>query len=403
MKAWRRWLFWGVLLVLLCAGLAYALWPRPIPVDIVTVSRSPMMLTVDEEGETRVKEAFVVSAPITGNVLRIAHEVGDPVVAGKTELARIEPVDPSFLDARTRAQAEAAVRAAEAALAYARAELKRQLAELEFARTEYDRARALFERNASSKRALDDARRARKTRLAAVDTARANVNVKTFELERAKLQLLPPGAKTKVKLGPCGCVPVVSPVSGRILQIFHKSAGVVTAGEKLVEVGDPNKLEIVADLLSADAVRVRPGQRVIIDNWGGDVPLTGRVLRVDPLGRTKVSALGIEEQRVDVVIDFTPPKRPDELGHGFRVDVRIVLWEAKDVLSVPLSALFRVGERWAVFAVVDGRARRRIVKIGRKTDRAAQVLDGLKVGDAVIAHPSDRVSDGARVAQRQTE
>lgn len=403
MKAWRRWLFWGVLLVLLGAGLGYAFWPRPIAVDIATATRGPLIVTAGDEGETRVKQAYTVSAPITGHLQRVQHEVGDKVVAGKTELARIEPVEPAFLDVRTRAQAEAAVRAAEAALSYARAELRRQRAELDFAKTEYQRARELYQRKVGSKRALDDAERTLKTRRADVETARANVKVKTFELERAKLQLLPPGEKTRKALGPCGCVPVVSPVSGRILQIFHKSAGVVTAGEKLIEVGDPHDLEIAVDFLSADAVSIRTGQRVIIEGWGGDRPLAGRVQRVEPRGWTKVSALGVEEQRVNVIIDFAPPGPPPELGHGFRVDVRVVVWEAKDVLRAPLSALFRVGSRWAVFAVEDGRARRRFVTVGRRTQREAQILSGLAAGDRVVVYPSDRVTAGVRVTQRKAE
>jgi HlyD family secretion protein len=402
MRNWRRWTLWGILLAVVAAGLLYAFRPQAVPVDIAAARRGHLAVTVDEEGETRAKDTYVVSAPIAGNMRRIKLEVGDPVVAAETEMAFIEPVDPAFMDVRTRAQAQAAVHVAEAAHDLAGAELKSAEAELAFARTELDRARQLYERSAGSKRALDEAERTFKTREAAVATAKANLRLRRFELERAQLQLLPPGEETRRQLGPCACVTVRSPVSGDVLRIFQKSAGVVSAGQQLVEVGDPRKLEVVVDLLSSDAVRVRPGQRVIIDGWGGPTPLAGRVARVEPLGKTKVSALGIEEQRVDVVIDFTDPSaRWEKLGHGFRVETRIVLWEADDVLQIPVSALFRVGERWAVFAVANGRARRRFVTIGRRTGLEAEITAGLKDGDRVIAYPSDRIAEDVRVTQRQ--
>jgi len=402
MQKWRRWILWGVLVAAVAAGLLYAFWPQPVPVDLAAIARGHLAVTVDEEGKTRVKQAYIVSSPIAGNARRIALEIGDTVVANKTEVAHIEPVDPTILDVRSRAQAEAAVRAAEAARALAEAGLKSAEAELAFARTELTRARLLYQTRTGSKRALDEAERAFKTREAAVETAKANLRVREFELERAKLELLPPSEQSRRHLGPCGCVIVRSPVSGTILRIFHKSAGVVRAGEQLAEVGDPRKIEIVVDLLSSNAVQVRAGQRVIIENWGGEKPLAGKVVRVEPLGKTKVSALGIEEQRVDVVIDFTDaPARWEKLGHGFRVETRIVLWEAGDVLKVPLSALFRVGERWAVFLVAGNRASRRLVRVGRRTSLEAEVTEGLKAGDRVVVHPSDRIADGVRVVQRQ--
>jgi len=402
MRNWRRWTLWSIVVAAVAAGVIYAFLPQPIPVDIATVSRGHLAITVDEEGETRAKDTYVVSAPIMGNMRRITLEVGDPVVADKTDIAYIEPADPAFMDVRTRAQAEAAVRVAEAAQALAAAQLKSAEADFEFARTELERARELYVRAAGSKRALDEAERTFKTREAAVSTAKANLELRRYELKRAELQLIPPGEETRRQFGPCACVTVKSPVSGDVLKIFHKSAGVVSLAEQLVEVGDPHKLEIVVDLLSADAVKVRPGQRVIIDSWGGAEPLAGRVTRIEPLGKTKVSALGIEEQRVNVVIDFTdPPARWEKLGHGYRVEPRIVLWEADNVLKLPTSALFRVGERWAVFVVADGRAVRRFVTIGRRNGLEAEIVNGLKEGDSVIAYPSDRISEGVSVTQRQ--
>jgi len=402
MQKWRRWVLWGVLLAVVAAGLVYAFWPQPVPVDLATVGRGHLTVTVDEEGETRVKQAYIVSSPIAGNAQRLKLEVGDTVVANKTEVAHIEPVSPTMLDVRSRAQAQAAIRAAEAARTLAGANLKSAEAELTFASAELVRARKLYETKAGSKRALDQAERAFKTRQASVETAKANLRVRTFELEGAKLELLQPGEQKRRHLGACGCVIVRSPVSGNVLRIFHKSAGVVRAGEQLIEIGDPRKIEIVVDLLSSDAVRVRAGQRVIIENWGGDKPLAGKVNRVEPLGKTKVSALGIEEQRVDVVIEFTASSaRWDKLGHGFRVETRIVLWESDNALKVPLSALFRVGERWAVFTTTKDRARRRFVTIRRRNDLEAEVTGGVNEGERVVVHPTERIEGGVRVVQRR--
>jgi len=402
MRSWRRWILWGVLVIALGAALAYAFRLQPVAVDIAKVSRGRLVVTVDDEGKTRVKQAYVVSAPVAGRARRIALDVGDIVKANVTKIADIEPIDPAFLDIRSRAQAEAAVRTAEAAKVLAAAELKAAEAEFVFARTELQRARQLFLRAAGSKRALDQAERAFKTRAAAVETFKAKLRMREFDLVRARLQLVPPGERARQQLGSCACVTVRSPVSGSVLQIFHKSAGVVQPGQQLLEVGDPRKLEIVVDLLSSDAVRTKPGQRVIIEGWGGKTPLTGRLSRVEPLGKTKVSALGIEEQRVNVVIQITdPPQRWLSLGHGYRVETRIVLWETGSALKIPLSALFRVGDQWAVFAVVDGMARQRIVRIGQRTALEAEVIKGLTEKDQVIVHPSDQISESVRVEERR--
>jgi HlyD family secretion protein len=398
--SWRRVAFWGVLVVLLAAGLGYALWPRAVPVDLVKVARGPLVVTVDEEGETRVKDVYVVSAPISGRALRIDSDVGDTVIAGQTIVALIEPIDPTLLDVRTEAQAKAAVSAAEAARALAAAELERAEADRAFAASDLKRAQGLIRRETISKRSLDEAQRNFRTAQAAVSTARAGLRMRESELEKARAQLITP-TQTRVARDKCDCVTLTAPVNGRILSIRHESEGVVMAGEDLVEIGDPTRLEIVVDLLSADAVKVRAGQRVIIDDWGGPEPLNGVVRRVEPTGFTKVSALGIEEQRVNVIIDFTdPPELWRHLGHGYRIEARIVLWEGKDVLKLPLSALFREGEQWTVFVVDGGSAHRRAVELGRLSGREAQIVGGLSEGDTVVLHPSDRVVDGVRVVQR---
>ena len=396
----RRAGIWGALGVALIGGLVIAFRPRPVPVDLVELARGPLAVTVDDEGETRVRDIFVLSAPVAGRALRIEAEAGDPVVADKTVVAEVQPIDPEFLDPRTEAQAQADLRAAESAETLSKAELTEAQAEFEFARTELDRARALVVEGTISQRDLDDAERRHETSRAAVQTALAALQVRRFELERAKAQLLSP-AEARKRRGDCDCVPLTAPVDGRVLRVLHESEGVVQAGQPLVEIGDPRDLEIVSDLLSAEAVKVAPGQRVIIEDWGGETPLAGRVRRVEPFGFTKISALGIEEQRVNVIIDFTSPA-PDwaRLGHGYQVEVRIVLWEGDDLLTVPLTALFREGDAWAVFVSEHGRAQLRVVTVGHRNGLEAEIVDGLKVGDEVVIHPSERVQQGVHITAR---
>lgn len=397
---WRRMTVWGVLAVILAAALAYGFWPRSLPVDLTTVGRGPLVVTIGEEGETRVRDVFVLSAPVAGRALRIGVDAGDRVVAGETIVARIEPIDPAFLDARTVAQARADVGAAEAAMTLAGAELGEARAALNFATLELERARRLVRSDTIAQRALDQAELEFQVRSAAVATAEAAVRMRQSELIRAEAELVSP-AERRTDATVCDCVPIRAPVSGSVLRVFHESEGVVEAGEALIEIGDPRDLEIVADLLSSDAVKVQAGQRVLIEDWGGDGTLDGRVRLVEPYGFTKVSALGIEEQRVNVIMDFTePPDRWQRLGHGFRVEIRIVQWEADDVLTVPLTALFRDGTRWAVFLMQNGRAVLRHVEVGQRTGFDAEILDGLTAGDQVVLYPSDRVADGVRIVSR---
>jgi HlyD family secretion protein len=397
---WKRIALWGGLGLVLVAVLAWLLRPQPVPVDLATVERGPLAVTVSDEGRTRVRDVFTLSTPVTGRMLRIGLEVGDPVVAGETVVAEIEPIDPGFLDVRAEAQAHAGVRAAQAAEQLAEAQLERTRAELDFARAEVNRARELVERGTIPRRALEEAERTFRAAQATLRTAEAEIEVRRSELEEARARLGAPLA-ARTRSDTCPCVPIYAPVGGRILQIFQKSEGVVQAGQALVEIGDPTELEIVIDLLSSDAVRVRPGNRVKIDHWGGERTLEGLVHRVEPSGFTKVSALGIEEQRVAVVIDLIAPHAQWEaLGHGYRVEATIVVWETADTLKVPLSALFRDRDRWAVFAVENGRATRRHVEIGRRAAFEVQILDGLSPGDRVVVHPGDRIGDGSAVVER---
>jgi HlyD family secretion protein len=396
----KRLLIWALLALVVGIALMVAFAPRPVMVDLITVERGPMVVTVDEEGETRVHDVFTLSAPVAGRVRRIESRVGDPVVAHETVLAEIEPGDPTFLDSRSEAQARAAIQAARAARALAAAEVDQAAAEFEFAQLEIARAHQLIAGGSISGRQVDEAERARKTSGAALATARAALQMRKFELEQAQAQLVSP-TQTRARNRERECVPITAPVSGRVLRITDPSERVVGAGESLMQIGNPADLEIIVDFLSADAVKIEPRQRVIIDDWGGEEPLAGRVRRVEPFGFTKVSALGIEEQRVNVVIDFTStPEQRQPLGHGYQVEARIVLWEGEDTLSVPLTALFRQGDEWAVFVEQDGHAILRRVEVDHRNGLAAEITSGLEAGERVVVHPSDRVIDGARIAGR---
>jgi HlyD family secretion protein len=392
--------------LLLVAALVYAFWPKPISVSLGTVERGPMLVTIEDEGETRVKEAYTISAPLSGRVARFEGDVGDSGTAGKTVVATIRPTAPAFRDVRTLSELQAAVRAAEAALDLAKAQVISAKAARDYAQVQHKRARELAKRGNMSQSALDHARMEARTKTAALAEARAAVRVREFQLETARAALLAPvsekpTAGTPNPSGALCCFEVRAPVSGTILRIYRESEAVVQAGAPLVEIGDPTALEIVTDLLSTDAVLVSPGDAVLIDGWGGAKSLNGRVRRVEPFGFTKTSALGIEEQRVNVIIDFTdPPKLWQRLGHGYRVIARIVRWRANDVLRVPLSALFRHEGEWALFKVVGGRARLTKIKVGHLNTEWAEILSGLAAGDRLVLHPSVSVIDGTRIIGR---
>lgn len=398
--ALKRLLFWAPLALALAVALAWLFRPAAVAVDLVKVERGPLTVSVSDEGETRVRDMYVVSAPVPGRMRRIELEVGDAVVPDQTVVARIEPSDPSFLDVRSAAEARAGVDAAAAARTHAEAQVRRAQAELEFAEAEFERVRTLAQSHTVSANELDAARSRARTADAALAEAVAERKVRESEYQVARARLLSP-ATSRRPVADCDCVNVYSPVSGTVLRVVTESEGVVQSGTPLVEVGNPDRLEVVVDLLSADAVRVEAGQRVLIEAWGGDRPLEGRVRRVEPFGFTKVSALGIEEQRVNVIIDIREPReRWLRLGHGYRVEPRILLWEARDVLRVPLSALFRDGDRWAVFVAEDGHAELRTVEIGQDNGLEAEVRGGLDAGERVVLHPGDRVSPGARLSER---
>lgn len=396
----KRALLWSVLGFFVISGLLAAFWPRPLAVDLLTVERGSMRATVGDEGETRVTDVFVLSAPIEGRLRRIEIDPGDPTVAGETLLVEIEPADAVLLDPRSQAQAEAQLHAAESAEQAARAEVQKARADLDLSRSELQRAGELASNGALSDADMDAAQQSHKARRAAFSMAQATLQLRSHELARAQAELMSP-ADASSRREECECVSVRSPVDGRVLRVIRESEGVVAAGEPLIEIGDPERLEVVVDLLSTDAVKVAAGQSALIENWGGGRSLHGRVRRVEPFGFTKTSALGIEEQRVNVVLDITSPYAEwRRLAHGYQVDVRVVLWEDENALHVPLTALFRDGDGWALFVRQNERAVRRGVRVGHRNDRDAEILDGLVEGEEIVVFPGEEIVEGFRLERR---
>lgn len=381
-------------------GLVWSFWPQPVLVEIATVGRGPLRVSVDEDGRTRIKERYVVAAPLAGHLLRIDWEPGDRVTRGETVLASIEPNPPDILDVRSVAQAEAKVRAARAALDRAQPLIERAREERDFAESERQRYQQLAKTDSAARRDVEHAETRYQTSLHDYAAARYAQDIAQFELELAQAALL------RVRPGEPGppddrSLPILSPLSGQVLRLFQESATVVRPGDALLEVGDPADLEIEVDVLSNDAVKIRPGDQAFLEQWGGERPLPATVRRIEPAGFTKISALGVEEQRVNVILDLDdPPEQRRELGDAFRVEARIVIWEQEDVLQVSTGALFRRGSDWAVFVVRQDRAELQTIEIGHRNSLAAQILSGLEAGEEVVLHPSDKVRNGVHVQRR---
>ena len=384
--------------VLVAIGLAYGFMPRPVPVDVAEVSRGPLSVTVEEEGKTRVSERYLVSAPVAGFARRSPFEVGDAVAQGQV-VAVIEPSRSTALDPRTRLQAEAQAAAASAALALAEENARAAEAAAELAEQERKRTEALRESNFVSPQALDAARTAETRARAAATAARHAVRVARFELQQARAAL---ASTDRLRRGnAANLVEVRAPAAAHVLKLLHESEGAVAAGQPLLEIGDPARLEVEVEVLSTHAVKIAPGSKVILERWGGADAVEGTVRVVEPSGFTKVSALGVEEQRVRVIVDFAAPRETwARLGDGYRVEARFVLWEGEDVLQLPTSALFRHGQGWAVFAIEDGRARQTPVEIGQRAGLTTQVLSGIDAGARVVSHPDETIRAGIRVKPR---
>jgi len=400
MKFSRRPLLFATAGIVLLGVLGYAFRPRPAPVEVVRVASGPLRVTVDEDGRTRIKERYVISTPLGGQLRRIELEPGDAVKAGVTVLASIDPVAPTLLDARTRAQLEARLRAAEAQADLAGPRGERARATQELAQRDYARITQLADEKAVSRQELDRSREAARVAAEDLKAAEYSRRIAGFELEQARAALLrsTPGPRSDECTGE---MKIVAPVDGRVLRVWQENAAVVAPATRLLEIGDPSDLEAEIDVLSSDAVRIRRGARVLFEHWGGDAPIEGRVRLIEPAGFLKISALGVEEQRVNVIADLvTPPAQRSALGDAYRVEARIVVWESDQVLKVPVGALFRHQGAWAVFAVRGGRARLTPVETGHGDGREVELVAGLAAGDEVVVHASDKVSDGVTVKVR---
>lgn len=390
----KRSLWIGAALGLL-AMIVVAFLPKPVLVDVALVERGPLRVTVDEDGRSRVSDRYVLSAPLTGNLGRIELDPGDPVSEGAV-LARLVPLARPLMDAQSRAEAEARVAASAAQLRQARASVERGRAALTFAETQVGRHQRLVQRGTLAQEALDRVELERRSRREELTSAEFGVRVAAHQLEmaRAALGRFDQGEDAGEQME------VTSPIEGQVLRVMHESAGVVQAGTPLLELGDPSHLEIAVDVLTSDAVQIEPGQRVIVERWGGD-PLDAHVRLIEPSAFTRTSALGVEEQRINVVIDLDSPREAwQRLGDGYRVETQIVIWEEADVLRVPANAVFRHAGGWAVYAIEEGVARLTPVETGRRNGLEVQILGGVEEGDSLVAHPSDQVTDGISVEAR---
>ncbi|RCW28301.1 HlyD family secretion protein [Ciceribacter lividus] len=398
---WSKWLKRaGFLLIVaaIIAGFVYALREKPQPVDTGVVERGGLRVMISQEGITRVRDVYTVSAPIAGHLARTVLDEGDRVKADVTLVAAIHPLDPPLIDRRSEAELAAARDAARASVSMSETDYRRIKSDLDFARDNLERAVQLAKTRYIAESQLQKARTDVEVLEAQLASAGAAIELRKAELASAEARLVQPESAPAASERSC-CVYVTAPVDGVVLTVFAKSEQPVATGTKIAEIGDPSDLEVAVDLLSSDAVRIAPGARAEIVDWGGERVLPAVVRRIDPAGFTKVSALGIEEQRVNLVLDLQ--ESDPRLGHNFRVYARLTLWEGDDVLQVPLSALFRDGRNWSLFVIRDGRARQTEVGIGHMNDEHAEVLSGLAPGDVVILHPSDTLSDGSLVEPRQ--
>lgn len=392
----NRWLIVIVVVAAVLALIGYGFLPRPTAVDVAKVSRGPLTITVEEEGKTRVKDRFIISAPISGYVRRIALDPGDFVTRGQT-VAELEPLRSAVLDPRSRASAEAEVSSAEAALKSSEESAHARSAEAEYARENRQRMKNLYAMGYVSKDSMEQAESEARRSHANLLSAEAAVRAARSAVDKARASLLysaegSRGGKT---------VAVHSPVQGRILKLHRESEGVVNSGDPLIDVGNLDKLEVYVEVLSANAVKIKPGTSVLFERWGGDSALRGKVTVVEPGGFTKVSSLGVEEQRTLIRADITSlPEEWQRLGDNYRVDASFIIWEGRDVLQIPASAVFRRGKDLSVFVFRDKKAELRRLQINHRNGLTAEVVSGLAEGEMVIVHPDESIKDGSRVKQR---
>ena len=382
--------------------LVWGFWPKPVVIESTTVIRTPLTISIEEDGKTRLIDRYSIAAPVNGITCRMNLKVGDNVTQGDILLG-ITPLPSQVLDPRSRAQAQSQVSAARSALQAAKQQVESAQANAQLAGDEVKRYRLMLDKGLISQDSYDKSNTAALTAAANQRSAQFQVDVARYELEATLTTLEYSAANSKNIAQNIGQerVPITSPIDGKILSLNRTCEGPVTTGELLLEVGDPSALEVIVDVLSADAVRIKPGMKVLFDRWGGASLLEGVVRLIEPAGFTKVSALGVEEQRVWVVVDFTSANKDwARLGHGYRVEAQFVLWQEETVLQIPSSALFRYQAGWAVFAIKNGKAKRKIVTLGQRNGLTAQILTGLSENDKIINHPSDSVEEGIRIEER---
>lgn len=390
----RIWLVGVAALVILL--ITFGLMPKSTSVDTALVTRGPMEVILEDEGQTRVVDRFVVAAPVSGYTQRVGLKVGDSVEQGESILT-IEPMPAEALNPQRRAEAEARIAAAEATLHSAQETGRARDAEATLASSELARVKALVEAGAATARELEVAQAQQSQAEAQRVSATFSVDVARHNVEAAKTALRYAGASSGGER-----IQVKSPIAGSVLAVHHESAGVVSAGTPIMEIGNPSRLEVAIDVLSQDATRIDPGMHVRFARWGGDGELTGTVRRVEPVGFTKISALGVEEQRVWILVDFTSdPSVWRRLGDGYRVIAQFILWASDDALQIPTSATFRTSGDWNVFVLENGKAVVRRINVGQRSGLRVQVVDGLAEGDQVVVHPPSDLQDGDRIKSRQ--
>jgi HlyD family secretion protein len=389
-----KWAVWAAVFIASAIALGLGLRPKPVKVETALALRGTLVVSVNEDGRTRVKDRYVVSAPLAGSVARITLRAGDSIQQGQV-VARLLPARPPLLDSRSREEARAGVAAAVAGLRQAETAIDRARAALRFASREAERQRTLLRAGATAAQTAEEAELAEQVRRKDLASLEFGRRVAGSELRLARAALARIGSPSREEF------PVRAPVPGQVLRVLQESEAVVQPGAPLLEIGSPQSLEVVVDVLTTDAVHIKPGALVRIERWGGDSTLSGHVHRVEPSAFTQLSALGVEEQRVNVVIDLDPPRqRWARLGDGYRVEVSIVVWEGRDRLIIPGGAVFRQDDGWAAYVLEGGRARLRPIELGRRNSSETEVLSGLSSGVSVVLYPTDQVRDGVRAESR---
>jgi len=397
MKFSIRALIWAVVLIALMIAATMAFIPKPVAVEAAIASKGDLRITVQEDGKTRIREKYIVSAPVAGRLSRIELKAGDEVCDEGSLIAVILPAEPTMLDARSKAQAQARVEQAESAVKRAEAGAQQVRVNYELSKTKFERAQRLKDSNAISRDEFDIAQAEYLSATQATRTTKFDQEIAKYEWDMAKATLLQFTAEGESNSKP---FEIFAPVCGKVLRVFQESATALNVGTPLIEMGDPQNLEIEIDVLSTDAVRIKPGSQLAIEHWGGDSPLRGTVRVIEPAAFTKVSSLGVEEQRVNIIADFSEsPERLASLGDGYRVEARITVDQLNNVLLIPNSALFRHQREWHVFRIVDNRALMQPVKIGLQNESQTQILEGLNPKDEVILYPSDAISSNTKVVR----